>query len=87
MKTAIPSEIQEPAVGKSIANGYLGVSVDEDASGALCIEEVAPESPAEKSGLKPGDLILALDGGIRGVIPGCSSATIPLESITGSEER
>ncbi len=62
VKTAIPSEIQEAVVGKSIANGYLGVSVDEDASGALRIQEVAPESPAEKSGLKPGDLILALDG-------------------------
>jgi len=41
--------------------GILGVVLKESQGGAE-IEKVLPKSPAEKVGLKPGDLITALDG-------------------------
>jgi len=41
--------------------GILGVVLKE-AQGGAEIENVLPKSPAEKAGLKPGDLITALDG-------------------------
>jgi serine protease Do len=40
---------------------YLGVTVAEDAKDCK-IEEVTPDSPAAKAGLKPGDVITKFDG-------------------------
>jgi len=59
--------------GKEIAYGWLGVSIQDitpeiaeyfnlpDRKGAL-ISEIVPGSPAEKAGLKPGDILRALNG-------------------------
>jgi S1-C subfamily serine protease len=43
--------------------GWVGIEMDEDkATGAVSIKKVVAESPAEKAGLKAGDVILAVNG-------------------------
>ncbi len=48
----------EPTLSKATGMGYAGW----DAKGAVEIGELTPEYPAAKSGLKKGDLIVAVDG-------------------------
>jgi predicted metalloprotease with PDZ domain len=40
---------------------YLGATI-EDRNPGLVIKSVHPDSPAEKAGLKPGDLLIAING-------------------------
>jgi S1-C subfamily serine protease len=51
--------------GKPIQTGYLGVTpsltTPAGQNGAL-IQEVAPNSPASRAGLRPGDLVTTIDG-------------------------
>jgi putative serine protease PepD len=51
--------------GEQIQIGYLGVTPSPSATtgrdGAL-IQEVAPDSPAAKAGIQPGDLVVSIDG-------------------------
>ena len=52
------------ANGLSLENGFLGISGQDPTlgrAGALVIE-VVPKSPADQSGLEPGDLIINVDG-------------------------
>jgi hypothetical protein len=42
--------------------GWLGVYLAEDDSGRIMVSEVVASSPAQKAGLKAGDVILAIDG-------------------------
>ena len=52
------------ANGLSLENGFLGISGQDPTlgrAGALVIE-VVPNSPADQSGLEPGDLIINVDG-------------------------
>jgi hypothetical protein len=42
--------------------GWLGVWLEADASGSPFVAEVRPDSPAEKAGLRVGDVLLAVDG-------------------------
>ncbi|WP_425329921.1 S1C family serine protease [Terrirubrum flagellatum] len=75
---AIPSQTVEKVVaalreGKSVARGFIGVSLQpvsseladalglSDAHGAM-VAAVTDNSPAEKAGLKKGDLVTAIDG-------------------------
>jgi putative serine protease PepD len=72
---AIPSNLVENVAGQLIDNGvathpFLGVTADDDAIvdiegvkrvGAK-VESVSPGTPAEKIGLKAGDVIVAVDG-------------------------
>jgi putative serine protease PepD len=65
---AIPSTTVERIAAALIADGefehaYLGVSTEdvEDAAGAR-LAEVRPGTPAERSGLRAGDVVTALDG-------------------------
>lgn len=75
---AIPSRLASQVIDqlkehKSVRRGWLGVSiqdVDENAAKALGLEHsqgalisgVTPGDPAEKAGMKAGDVILAVDG-------------------------
>ncbi|HEY4041413.1 MAG TPA: trypsin-like peptidase domain-containing protein, partial [Rhodopila sp.] len=63
---AIPSETVSRIVTQllskgSIERGWLGVAVD-DHEGAVTIASVDHNGPAAKSGIKPGDVILAING-------------------------
>jgi serine protease Do len=75
---AIPSEIAQPIVeqlmsGKAVLHGYLGVRIQDitdEFAAALgipknrgsYIQSVEPGGPAEKAGLKPGDVVTAVNG-------------------------
>jgi putative serine protease PepD len=51
--------------GKPIQTGYLGVTPSLTTAGGqngALIQEVAPNSPAAKAGLRPGDLVTTIDG-------------------------
>ncbi|MBB3769829.1 serine protease Do [Angulomicrobium tetraedrale] len=75
---AIPSETVSQVVealksGGQVARGYVGVQIQpvsdevaeamdlKDAQGAL-VAQVQPGTPGEKAGLKPGDIVTAIDG-------------------------
>ena len=48
--------------GKKIQHAYVGVSLTGNTSGGAVIQPVQPGTPATTAGLKPGDLITAVDG-------------------------
>ena len=51
--------------GKPIQTGYLGVTPSLTTAGGqngALIQEVAPNSPASRAGLRPGDLVTTIDG-------------------------
>jgi putative serine protease PepD len=50
--------------GKQVEAGYLGVTTSLTSGGqaGALIQEVAPDSPAAQAGLRPGDLVVAVDG-------------------------
>ncbi len=49
------------ALAGLVGPGWLGVMLAEDDNGRPSISEVVPDSPAAKAGIKPGDVIVALD--------------------------
>jgi S1-C subfamily serine protease len=58
---AQPAEPAAPAKPEAKKPGFLGVAlVDSDGKGPLKVDDVMPNSPAEKMGIKPGDLIQAV---------------------------
>lgn len=85
---AIPSETASRIVGQlisrgSIERGWLGVSV-EDRDGAVVIAGLDRNGPAGRAGLRPGDMVLAVNGeridtsrglirAVAGVTPGESA--------------
>src|SRR5262245_43503934 len=46
-----------PAAGGPERTGYLGVAVTRDAQGRLVVEDVQPDSPGARAGVKKGDLV------------------------------
>lgn len=63
---AIPSDTVRHTVAQllahgTIARGWLGVAI-EDSAGGVRIASVEPNGPAAHSGLRPGDLVVAIDG-------------------------
>jgi S1-C subfamily serine protease len=51
--------------GKPIQTGYLGVTPSLTTAGGqdgALIQEVAPDSPADQAGIRPGDLVTSIDG-------------------------
>jgi serine protease Do len=75
---AIPSNMAQPIMRSLLENGkvvrgWLGVAiqdVDQELAGALelsspqgvLVTEVAPSGPAAEAGLRPGDVVMGLDG-------------------------
>jgi len=48
---------------KMQSGGWVGVELEKDeTTGALTVEKVVPGSPAEASGIQPGDQLFALNG-------------------------
>jgi serine protease Do len=78
MGFAIPSQIVKPTVETLIRDGhiehaYMGVSIEDltpenahffgmNEAGGAVISQVSPDSPAERAGLKVGDVITTVDG-------------------------
>jgi S1-C subfamily serine protease len=67
---AIPSNVAKRIADQLIANGrvvrsgraYLGVRVATIVGGGVLVSATVPGGPAAKAGIKPGDVILELDG-------------------------
>ncbi len=62
VETARTAEIQRNAPTSSAQNPYLGVHLEVAEKGELKVELIAADSPAEKAGVKHGDVVLKLDG-------------------------
>src|SRR5262245_4692496 len=61
--TAISAKVQPAAAPTpTTVPGHLGVHVAANSKGQLVVEDLQPESPAEKAGLKIDDLITHLEG-------------------------
>lgn len=65
--------LAKPPAPEEFKRGWMGISLQSldpdvaafwniDVPGGIVVSDVIPHSPAEKSGLKPGDFIIALDG-------------------------
>lgn len=59
--TVTPAEPAKPANPEHKKPGFLGVAlIDNDGKGPLKVDDVMANSPAEKMGIKPGDVIVAI---------------------------
>lgn len=65
-----------PAAAAVVAapGGYLGIRASENNGGQVVIDEILAESPAEKSGLKSGDILVAIDEAAVGSVDGLLKA-------------
>jgi len=59
--TASAQECLDSMVQMYRHRGWIGVELDNE-SGVLAITKVMPDSPAQKSGLEPGDVLFAVSG-------------------------
>jgi M6 family metalloprotease-like protein len=60
---AITAKIQAAAAPATTGPAaYLGVHVQPDAMGRLLVDDVQPDSPAEKAGVRTGDLLKKMNG-------------------------
>jgi len=66
---------------------WLGVNADE-IGGRLLVSRVTPQSPAEKAGIKRGDVVVGIGGNVTKTLPefyrklwssGAAGVTVPLD--------
>jgi C-terminal processing protease CtpA/Prc len=60
--TASTQECLNYMANKMRNSGWVGVELDSSAEGALVVNKVIEGSPAEKAGIKPGDILFAVNG-------------------------
>jgi len=79
----------------AVAHPWLGLNTD-DVNGRLYVSRVTPGAPAEKAGVRKGDIILAVNGEIPKSLPdfyrkiwsqGAAGADIPLEVLQNHQRR
>lgn len=57
------ASLESAAASAAAGTGWLGIAVDDTlVTGRLVVVEVAPEGPAAKAGVRPQDMLLAIDG-------------------------
>ena len=99
----VPIDILLPVMGDLLANGrisgpgrpWLGVNAQE-LHGSLIVGRVTPGSPAEKSGLRRGDVIVGIDGERTRTLgdfyrrlwaTGAAGVAVPLDVLSSGERR
>ena len=91
----VPIDGLMPILGELLANGrvsgqgkpWLGVNADE-VGGRLMVSRVTPDSPAQKAGIKRGDIVVGIGGDVTATLPefyrklwssGAAGVTVPLD--------
>ncbi len=99
----VPIDLLSPILGDLIANGrvsgpakpWLGMNTN-DIGGQLIVTRVSPEGPADKSGVRHGDVIVGVNGAKTASLPefyrklwsiGAAGVTVPIEVRQGGEVR
>jgi S1-C subfamily serine protease len=99
----VPIDGLMPILGDLLANGrvsgpgkpWLGVNTDE-VGGRLMVSRVTAASPAEKAGIKRGDLVVGIGGEATTTLPdfykklwslGPAGVSVPLDVIQGGDTR
>jgi S1-C subfamily serine protease len=92
----IIEDLRARAKGEQRVEGYLGVGINNrnDGGRGAIISEVSPDSPADKAGLKVGDVVLEADGakvnGSAGLIAAIRDAapgdSVAIRVLRGDEE-
>ena len=99
----VPIDSLMPILGDLLANGrvsgpgkpWLGVNADELA-GRLMVSRVTPESPAEKAGIKRGDIVVGIGGEVTTTLPdfyrklwslGSAGVNVPLDVVQSGNSR
>jgi S1-C subfamily serine protease len=99
----VPIDLLMPILGDLLADGrvsgpakpWLGVNASE-VNGRLQVSRVTPESPAEKAGIRRGDVVVGIGGDVTKTLPdfyrklwssGAAGVVIPLDVLQRGEAR